>query len=137
MVSISDVKISKKIVEYAKELIVLTNGGNDYLKSLLNDNQKIVDSYNLQNLIIVDITPTEIGCFNSTIKKIATANYGHYDLNLKIDEDKSLLYSYTIFRRRMSVRRKITWRETPLERATTDIFRTEILTRLTNLNKQL
>lgn len=133
MICFSDIEISKKIVENAKQLLLLTNDSNDYLNALIFNNQKIIDSYNLHQLTVIDITPTEIGRFNSTIKKVAFGYFKTYDINLNIDVDKSLLYSYTIFMRKMNAKR--TYKRNPLEYATTNIFKTEIINQLITLNK--
>lgn len=132
-ITFSDAEISKKIVSLTKEIINLTGDENKYLADLLNVNQKIVNSYNLENLLTIDITPTEIGRFNSTIKKIAVGHYKvWFGLKLEIDPNKELLYSYTIFQRKLNA--KNTWKRNSLEYTTTKIFKTEILNRLIHLN---
>jgi len=133
MINFSDVEISKKIVSISKELLILTESNNEYLKLLIIDNQKVIDSYNLQNMLVIDITPTEKGCFNSTVKKVAQGYFKTWNINLNIDTDNSLLYSYTIFMRR--VKSKKTYKRTSLELATTNIFKTEIINQLIKLNQ--
>ena len=134
MISFSDMEVSKQIVEHSKKLLLLLeNNNSDFLEFLIKENQKIVDDYNLNSLIVHDITPIEIGRFNATIKKVAVGYYGTHDINLNIDIDNSLLYSYTIFHRKL--RAKNTWKRNSLEHATTNIFKTEIINQLINLNK--
>ena len=134
MVSFSDMEVSRQIVLHSKKLLLLLNNNDSqFLELLIKDNQKIVDSYNLNTLIVHDITPTEIGRFNATVKKVAMGYFKTYDMNLSIDLDKTLLYSYTIFMRKLSL--KNTYRKNSLETATTNIFKTEIINQLINLNK--
>jgi hypothetical protein len=66
----------KMIVEKSKELLkVILIQDKDLVTEIMNKSQSKIDNYNQKNLTIIDATKTEIGLFNSMVKRIIEGKY--------------------------------------------------------------
>jgi hypothetical protein len=71
-----EVEKHKLIVDKSKDLLILLDGENyDFVNKIKEDSNVFINKYNNKNIIVINPTPTEIGAFNSTIKKIIYARY--------------------------------------------------------------
>lgn len=88
---IIDIEKHKLIVSKTKELLILLNGSDfDFVKLINEKSSRIINNYNNENLTIVDASKTELGIFNSNIKKMVYANYlNPYIKNIKPPVDYS------------------------------------------------
>jgi hypothetical protein len=151
------------ILKNAKELFsVCLDEDKEYLNKIIINSSSIVKEYNVSNFTCVDISASEIGRYNSTIKKVILGKYfkrdyiGNsviswsrqfaklsdqqeelkkivYQAILKTSFDKTLMNRYTIFRR--SIKNYCQLNE--LEIQITELFKSEILETFESQNEKL
>jgi hypothetical protein len=71
-----DIENHKMIVEKTNSLLIHLDGvDKDFLEAIKKRSKDKIDSFNNKNLLVCDISKTERGRFNATVKRIVLAKY--------------------------------------------------------------